>query len=117
MQKHINLLIIAFFGMATLGFAQEDDEKDLGTETVTVTKAYSPTISDAFKIKSFPNMNDSIALQKKPITYSIFSVPVASTFSPAKGKASKVERIPPPTLYNSYASAGGGNPANILAKF
>jgi len=117
MQKHIKFLFLVFLGTANIMFAQDDDEKDLGTQTVTVTKAYSPTISDAFKIKSFPNMNDSIVLQKKPITYSIFSVPVASTFTPAKGKASRVERIPPPALYNSYASAGGGNPANILAKF
>lgn len=117
MQKHIKFLCLAFFGSLGILFAQEEDEDDLGTETVTVTKAYSPTISDAFKIKSFPNMNDSIALQKKPISYSIFSVPVASTFTPAKGKASAVKRIPPPELFNSYASAGGGNPANILAKF
>lgn len=117
MQKQIIFLFLAFFGIVNFAVAQDDDDEDLGTQTVNVTKAYSPTISDAFKIKSFPNMNDSIALQKKPITYSIFSVPVASTFTPAKGKASTVKRIPPPELYNSYASAGGGNPANVLAKF
>ncbi|MDB4292959.1 TonB-dependent receptor [Maribacter sp.] len=117
MQKQITFLLLAFFGIVSVTFGQDDEEKDLGTETVTVTKAYSPTISDAFKIKSFPNLNDSIVLQKKKIEYNIFSVPVASTFSPAKGKASTVTKIPPPELYNSYASAGGGNPANILAKF
>ncbi len=103
-------------GLAFNGYAQETKE-DLGTETVTVTKAYSPTISDAFKIKSVPNLNDSIVLQKKEIEYSIFSVPVASTFTPAKGKASTVKKSPPPELFNSYASAGGGNPANLMAKF
>ena len=45
--------------------AQDDKPKDIGTETVTVTKAYTPTVSDAFKIKSIPNLNDSIVLQKK----------------------------------------------------
>ena len=49
MQKRIKFLFIVFFGIATFAIAQDDDEKDLGTETVTVTKAYSPTISDAFK--------------------------------------------------------------------
>ena len=117
MQNTFKFLMLAFFGIVNVAFAQEEEENDLGTETVTVTKAYSPTISDAFKIKSFPNLNDSIVLQKKQIEYSIFSVPVASTFTPAKGKASTVKKIPPPELYNSYASAGGGNPANILAKF
>lgn len=104
-------------GLVQMGWTQVKDSTNIGTETVTVTKAYTPTISDAFKIKSIPNLNDSIALQKKKIDYSIFSVPVASTFSPAKGTASKVKKTPPPILYNSYASAGGGNPANIMAKF
>ncbi len=62
-------------------------------------------------------MNDSIVLQKKKINYSIFSVPVASTFTPAKGKASGVEKTPPPTLYNSYASVGLGNYNNALVDF
>jgi len=119
MHKLIKLILILFFGFAQFAIAQEDEEEtdDIGTETVTVTKAYTPTISDAFKIKSVPNMNDSIVLQKKKIEYSIFSVPVASTFTPAKGKASTVKKTPPPVLYNSYASAGGGNPANVMAKF
>jgi len=119
MHKLIKLILILFFGFAQFAIAQEDEEEtdDIGTETVTVTKAYTPTISDAFKIKSVPNMNDSIVLQKKKIEYSIFSVPVASTFTPAKGKASTVKKTPPPVLYNAYASAGGGNPANVMAKF
>jgi len=117
MLKNIKLILIIFFGFSQAIIAQEDEDDDIGTETVTVTKAYTPTISDAFKIKSMPNLNDSIVLQKKKIEYSIFSVPVASTFAPAKGQASKVKKIPPPVLYNSYASAGGGNPANVMAKF
>ncbi|MDO6470310.1 TonB-dependent receptor [Maribacter sp. 1_MG-2023] len=114
--KHIFTLIFLTLGFQDV-FAQEEEEKDLGTETVTVTKAYTPTVSDAFKIKSVPNMNDSIVLQKKPINYSIFSVPVASTFTPNKGTASKVERLPPPVLYNSYASLGAGLYGNVLGEF
>jgi len=116
MRRAIKISILVFLGIFQFTFAQEE-EKDLGTETVTVTKAYTPTISDAFKIKSVPSLNDSIVLQKKKIDYSIFSVPVASTFTPAKAKASTVKKTPPPLLFNSYASAGGGNPANIMAKF
>ena len=117
MQKHIKFIISLFLlGFITVGYAQDEDE-GLGTETVTVTKAYSPTISDAFKIKSLPDLNDSIVLQKKDIEYTIFSVPVASTFTPAKGKAATVKKTPPPILYNSYASAGAGNPGNLLAEF
>ena len=117
MHKYIKFILILILGSSQIVIAQEDEDDDIGTEIVTVTKAYTPTISDAFKIKSMPNLNDSIVLQKKKIEYSIFSVPVASTFTPAKGQASKVKKTPPPVLYNSYASAGGGNPANVIAKF
>ncbi|MEA1785132.1 TonB-dependent receptor [Arenibacter sp. GZD96] len=115
MYKHIYIFIILFFGAALWTTAQE--KNDLGTETVTVTKAYTPTISDAFKINSLPNLNDSIVLQKKEINYSIFSVPVASTFTPAKGKATGVKKAAPEKLFNSYASLGLGNFNNALADF
>jgi len=116
MPKYLYILI-AIFGLSQLSQAQDEEQDNIGTETVTVTKAYSPTISDAFKIKSVPNLNDSIVLQKKKIEYNIFSVPVASTFAPAKGKASAVKKMPAPELFNSYASAGAGNPSNAMAKF
>lgn len=116
LKKQLLFSLVFVISYVHHAIAQDTDE-DIGTETVTVTKAYTPTIADAFKIKSVPDLNDSIALQKKAIEYSIFSVPVASTFTPAKGQASKVKKTPPPVLYNSYASAGGGNPANLMAKF
>lgn len=121
MHKNIKLILILILGFSQITFAQEDENEeetdDIGTESITVTKAYTPTISDAFKIKSVPNLNDSIVLQKKKIEYTIYSVPVASTFAPAKGTATAVKKTPPPVLFNSYASAAGGNPANLMAKF
>ncbi|WP_293294036.1 TonB-dependent receptor [Allomuricauda sp.] len=115
MQKRTYIFSLLFLSLYGSVIAQEED--NIGTETVTVVKPYSPTVSDAFKIKSSPSLNDSIVLQKKKINYSIFSVPVASTFTPAKGKASGVEKTPPPTLYNSYASVGLGNYNNALVDF
>ena len=115
MQKRTYIFSLLFLSLCGSVIAQEED--NIGTETVTVVKPYSPTVSDAFKIKSSPSLNDSIVLQKKKINYSIFSVPVASTFTPAKGKASGVEKTPPPTLYNSYASVGLGNYNNALVDF
>ncbi len=115
MQKKIQLSIIAGLSLILGAFGQ--DEKDLGTETVTVVKPYSPTVSDAFKIKSAPILNDSIVLTKKEIRYSIFSVPVASTFTPAKGKAATVQKASPEKLYNSYVSLGLGNFNNALLDF
>lgn len=115
MHKSIYIILLLFFGFVPMAWTQE--KNDLGTETVTVTKAYTPTISDAFKIKSVPDLNDSIVLQKKQINYSIFSVPVASTFTPAKGKAAAVKKAAPEKLFDSYASLGLGNFNNALADF
>ena len=109
------LYIFIFF--LSLGVIRAQETDNIGTETVTVVKPYSPTVSDAFKIKSVPMVNDSIELKKKPIEYVIFSVPVASTFAPAKAKAAKVEKNPPPTLYNTYALVGLGNFNNAILDF
>lgn len=111
----LKLTSIALLAFGCLAHAQ--DPNDIGTETVTVVRPYSPTISDAFKIKSLPTLNDSIVLQKKNIEYSIFSVPVASTFTPEKGKASTVDKVKPEKIFNSYASVGLGNYNNALLDF
>ena len=115
MHRELKITIIALISLVQ--FLSAQDEKDIGTETVTVVRPYSPTVSDAFKVKSLPNLNDSIVLQKKKIDYSIFSIPVASTFTPAKGKASAVQKAKPEKLYNSYASVSLGNFSNALADF
>jgi outer membrane receptor protein involved in Fe transport len=112
----IKLLVLGaiIFSINTIS-AQEED--NLGTEVVNIVKPYSPTISDAFKVKENPLMNDSTNTQKKEVNYSIFSVPVASTFTPAKGKATSIEKAKPLKLYDNYATFGMGNYTNVLAEF
>lgn len=109
------LYVFLFF--LSLGVIRAQETDVIGTETVTVVKPYSPSVSDAFKMRSVPMVNDSIELKKKPIEYVIFSVPVASTFTPAKAKAARVEKSPQPTLYNSYAMVGLGNFNNAIVDF
>ncbi|GHC61420.1 hypothetical protein GCM10008083_28200 [Ulvibacter litoralis] len=106
------ICILFFFSSTTL-FGQEDD---LGSEVVNIVKPYTPTISDAFKVKETPVLNDSITTAKKKVEYSIFSVPVASTFTPAKGKATAVEKVKPIKLYDNYATLGFGNYTSILGE-
>ncbi|WP_298422875.1 TonB-dependent receptor [uncultured Kordia sp.] len=108
--------ILAIFFMANLANAQktEDEkekekEKNIGTEVVNVVRSYTPTISDAFKIKQTPSLNDKETNKKKEIKYSIFSFPVASTFTPAKGKAEGLKKAKKVKLYNTYLSLGLGN--------
>lgn len=106
--------LIALFAMC---FSTTAQEKELDPEVVNIVKPYTPTISDAFKVKETPELNDSIATTKKEVKYSIFSVPVASTFTPAKGKATTVERAKPIKLYDNYATLGFGNYTSILGEF
>ena len=91
--------------------------QEIKSDSITVVKQYTPSVHDAFKIKEVPKITDSINLQKRPVQYSIFSVPVASTFSPAKGRATNVERERPPKLYDNYISLGFGTYTSALAEF
>ena len=99
----LSVLLLLGFNMVN---AQEED---LGTEVVNVVKPYTPSVSDAFKIKATPQLDDSVSLKKKPVDYAIFSVPVASTFTPAKGQAATVEKAEPEKRYDNYATLGFGN--------
>ncbi|MFD0965065.1 TonB-dependent receptor [Pseudofulvibacter geojedonensis] len=113
MTKYI--IYIVFVLVGTNGFAQEDE--NIGTEVINVVKPYTPSVSDAFKVKEVPAVNDSTELTKKNVEYKIESVPVASTFTPAKGKAANVEKQAPKKLYNNYASLAVGNYLNVLGEF
>lgn len=106
-------LFLCLFLVSGILFAQDP----IGSETVTVVKPYTPTVKDANKIKQMPIEADSVTTQKKQVQYRIFSVPVASTFTPAKGRATTVERERPVKVYDNYASLGFGNYGNLLAEF
>lgn len=109
------LLSLLLITLSFSGFAQEEEE-NIGTEVVNIVKPYTPTISDAFKVKETPVLSDSVNTQKKNVQYQIFSVPVASTFTPAKGKAATVEKAKPIKLYDNYATLGFGNYTSILGE-
>ncbi|PKV49862.1 hypothetical protein ATE84_1900 [Aquimarina sp. MAR_2010_214] len=111
------LLFVPIFIIGLKSFAQEKENETLETERVVIVKAYTPTISDAFKVKSTPVLNDSVTQQKKQIRYSIFSVPVASTYTPAKGRAANIDRPKPIDIYDNYATLGFGNFTSVLAEF
>ncbi|WP_121667165.1 porin family protein [Mesonia aquimarina] len=113
------LFLVAICLSTSFVFAQKDDkeEAEIDTERLIIVKPYSPSVSDAFKVKQTPSINDSTERKKKKVTYDIFSFPVASTFTPAKGKAAGVQQKSRPYLYDNYASLGVGNYLNILAEF
>lgn len=109
------IAIIAAFVSASGAYAQKKDE-NIGTEVVNVVKPYTPTISDAFKVKETPVIEDEDNNKKETIEYNIFSFPVASTFTPSKGKAAGVDKPKREKLYNNYATLGVGNYGTINAE-
>lgn len=116
MSKQIKYIYIIIFLISTSIFAQERTKDTLDPEVVTVIKPYTPTVADAFKIKETPVLDDEINTSKKEIKYNIFSIPVASTFTPAKGKAATVNKAKPVKLFDNYASVGVGSYTTVLGE-
>jgi hypothetical protein len=94
-------------------YAQEKD--GIGTEVISVVKPYTPTISDAFKVKEVPVVEEEETAKKALIQYTIFSFPVASTFVPAKGNAVQADKAAPEKLFENFARLGFGNYGTVLA--
>jgi len=115
MQFNPKYSIILLLAVVQTAVAQKDD-KDLGTEVVNVVKPYTATLSDAFKVKETPPLDDEETLKKEPIQYTIFSFPVASTFTPAKGKAEGVEKSKREKLFDNYATLGFGNYGTVIGE-
>jgi len=107
MKKPILIFILLFSVM--LLSAQEVDKDSLKTEEVNIVKPYTPKIKDAFKIKKNPVIENDDIQDKKPVEYTIHSVPVASTFTPSKGKAKGVARKAQERIYENYVNLGFGN--------
>lgn len=109
---------LLFFGLLIVSFCVGQTQNDtIKTERLIIVKQYSPTLNDAFKVKTKPEISDSILKSQKKVTYSIFSVPVASTFTPTKGRASNVKPEQLPYNFQNYAKLGVGNFLNILGQF
>ncbi len=128
--KHIklksnNLLFTRLLSLRLLSFslilvsqfvlAQKKDE-NIGTEVVNVVKPYTPTISDAFKVKEIPSLEDADNSKKEDIKYNYFSFPVASTFVPSKGRAANVDKSEVEKLFNNFANLGMGNFTSLNAE-
>jgi len=97
-------------------FSQERNNDTINTDVINVVKPYVPEISDAFKVKETVSINDEETLTKKEVKYNIFSFPVVSTFTPAKGRAAVVEKEAPAILYDNYATFGVGTYTTFLGE-
>lgn len=113
-KKQILLTVLSL--VVTVVVAQERDQDTIKTDVINVVKPYTPTISDAFKVKEIPSLNDQQTATKKEIKYNIFSFPVASTFTPAKGKAAVVDKVKKAKLFDNYATLGVGTYTTVLGE-
>ena len=111
----LRLLSFSLILVSQFSFSQKKDE-NIGTEVVNVVKPYTPTISDAFKVKETPALEDEDNTKKEVITYSIFSFPVASTFTPSKGRAANVDKSESEKLFKNYLTLGFGNYTTLNAE-
>lgn len=109
MRKIVFTLCLCTF--STLVFSQNNNQaKDtLKTTVINVVTSYTPTISDAFKIKKNPKIQLGAKIKKKQLKYQIFSAPVASTFIPKSGVAKGINMGVKERLYQNYLAAGFGN--------
>jgi len=112
-QNKISIAVLLM--VLQVSFAQKKEE-NIGSEVVNVVKPYTPAISDAFKVQETPVLDDEGNAKKETIKYSIFSFPVASTFTPSKGKAEGVDKTKQEHLYNNYATLGFGNYRTLNAE-
>jgi hypothetical protein len=111
----LRLLSFSLILVSQFSFSQKKDE-NIGTEVVNVVKPYTPTISDAFKVKETPALEDEDNTKKELIKYSIFSFPVASTFTPSKGRAANVDKSESDKLFKNYLTLGFGNYTTLNAE-
>jgi len=110
------ILTIASLLITVFAFAQEREGDTIQTGVIDVVKPYTPSISDAFKVKETPTLDDTETATKKEVKYNIFSFPVASTFTPAKGKAAVVDKAKKVKLYDNYATLGVGTYTTIVGE-
>ncbi|NCF41656.1 MAG: hypothetical protein GWP32_01945, partial [Bacteroidetes bacterium] len=113
--KYIHIIC---FSLALLmsfhSLAQEQIVNDsLDPQLVRVVKPYSPKISDAFKLKQLPSLENQGILNNKSIDYTIFSFPVASIFTPAKSKSIGLEQLKKERKFSNVAALSVGNYTNI----
>ncbi|MCU4155734.1 hypothetical protein J1N10_07075 [Carboxylicivirga sp. A043] len=90
--------------------AQEEINQD-----VKVVKAYTPTVSDAFKVSYMPDLNDSSSFNPN-FNYRILSTSVATNYQPAPIAAAKINTKRKEYLHKSYIKGGVGNYSSVFAE-
>lgn len=98
----------------TMGVARAQEKEDLGTQKVTVTKSYTPSLSDAFKLNTEEFDLKALQPETRKLEYQPQEIKVVSTFVPNKASPLKLQRKKRESPTNSQVSLGFGNLGQYL---
>lgn len=102
------LLVIGLIFFSAEAQEQNQTNDTLATQEVLVVKSYTPSLSDAFKITSKPQLPDTLKEREKRLVYKIKPVAVKSTFEPNKATPLKLKKRTSSSPYNTLFSGGLG---------
>ena len=102
------LVLFLFLLSISISYAQKK-ENSIDTESIVIVKSFTPSLSDAFKIKSNPFISDSISNSKFELVYDLKKIPVISTFEPNKATPLKLKQKIMYNPFNTFFSGALGN--------
>ena len=88
----IFIAVCLLLSLPIVAVAQEEETDDLGTQEVTVVRSYNPSLKSVFKIRTNPEIDDSLVQKKIKVDYTFEPIPVVSTFIPNKASPLKLQR-------------------------
>ena len=106
---HRKRLILFFFLFSISSSYAQKKESSIDTERIIIVKSFTPSLSDAFKIKSDPSISDSISNAKFELLYDLKKIPVISTFEPNKATPLKLKQKILYNPFNTFFSGAFGN--------
>lgn len=109
MKKGFPLFLISVSFLSLNAQKKEQIKDTLKTEVVNIVTKYNPKIADAKKIKKHPKIKLLKKNEKKKLEYTIFYVPVASTFIPKRGGVKKIDVSVKESIYKNYLATGFGS--------
>lgn len=116
MIKPIPLFVVFLYVFQVLS-GQQGPSDDLGIQEVTVVRSYSPSLQNVFKIRTEPQIEDSLTQKQQKVNYTFDPVPVVSTFVPNKASPLKLQKQESSSPSNSYFSGGFGMPSQLQLDF
>ena len=102
--------LILFLSLLSISISYDQKKENyIDTESIVIVKSFSPSLSDAFKIKSNPFISDSISNSKFELVYNLKKIPVISTFEPNKATPLKLKQKILYNPFNTFFSGAFGN--------